>query len=838
MPRCDSIGVIVLANTANEKFHEMTIECINSIHKSKPRGVTLQIIVVESNQKTEEKKELFPYSRLGKDVRVENLFQKSFNFNKAVRHGLSILENVDCILVSNNDVIYSDNCLSQMVECIKLGAYSTSVSQKKSDSENSFVSGWDIGHNFFGWSYMFSREVLPLVSIDELFPLELEFWYQDNQYIDTLRRHNLRHTTSSLAFAEHLVEQSHSLLQSEELVRKTTGSVDIYYNLKSKFSANINTYRKEKLLTVAIAGLTKRIDESRNLIQKLSSQAEGFDVEILAITDNKTMTVGAKRDLMIRHASGKYISFVDDDDDVSDDYVKDIVEAIAKHDVDCITFDTAVYIDGEFSKICKYSIDYNHEDLHNEYRRKPNHICCIKTDIARSVRHKDMTWGEDNIWSFDLCEKIKSEHRIGKTLYRYNYDSKKTETSLNLENKIEVSYATQEQLKMAREKAKQVSQVSTGNICVQDRPANRALKIAVYSICKNESKNIKRYLDSIKDADHILVLDTGSTDDSIELLRKYGGPNLRVEQGTIIPWRFDVARNTALMLLPKDIDVCVKLDIDETMDPGWIEAIEESWQPDTTRIHYWFNYDEGYKYQASWIHSRHGYVWRHPAHEVLHNTLPQVDAYKLDGKLSTTHHRDLCKPRNYLEMLKSAVIEDRCSRNLYYLGREYFYGSMHEDAIKTLEEYLTHKGTWDAERCSACCMIGESHFALAKHGESEEAYQRGIKERPSSREPLVRLSMLYYKTGRPELGAAFALKTISITNKPGDVFDTNMAWGETPYDLAAICFHDMGIKEKTIEYWLKAVKLNPRNKRILESLKIVSGKEQDDILRESELVTL
>ena len=48
------------------------------------------------------------------------------------------------------------------------------------------------------------------------------------------------------------------------------------------------------------------------------------------------------------------------------------------------------------------------------------------------------------------------------------------------------------------------------------------IKICVYAICKNESKFINRWLESIKDADYICVLDTGSTDNSVELLKNAG----------------------------------------------------------------------------------------------------------------------------------------------------------------------------------------------------------------------------------------------------------------------------------------------------------------------------
>ena len=83
-------------------------------------------------------------------------------------------------------------------------------------------------------------------------------------------------------------------------------------------------------------------------------------------------------------------------------------------------------------------------------------------------------------------------------------------------------------------------------------------RICVYAICKNEEKFIKRWYDSVKEADDIYVLDTGSTDESINLLKKL---EIHVETKEIIPWRFDVARNESLKMVPEDTDICVCLDL-------------------------------------------------------------------------------------------------------------------------------------------------------------------------------------------------------------------------------------------------------------------------------------
>ena len=64
-------------------------------------------------------------------------------------------------------------------------------------------------------------------------------------------------------------------------------------------------------------------------------------------------------------------------------------------------------------------------------------------------------------------------------------------------------------------------------------------KICVYAISKNEEKFVDRWMDSVSDADEIVVLDTGSTDNTVEKLKERGATVYKEE---IVPWRFDDAR--------------------------------------------------------------------------------------------------------------------------------------------------------------------------------------------------------------------------------------------------------------------------------------------------------
>ncbi|MEI2419703.1 hypothetical protein V6O07_05470, partial [Arthrospira platensis SPKY2] len=102
------------------------------------------------------------------------------------------------------------------------------------------------------------------------------------------------------------------------------------------------------------------------------------------------------------------------------------------------------------------------------------------------------------------------------------------------------------------------------------------MKICVYAISKNEEQFVKQFCESAKDADLILIADTGSIDGTVEQARACGAV---VHEICITPWRFDKARDAALALIPRDIDVCISLDLDERLEPGWREEIGRVWRP-------------------------------------------------------------------------------------------------------------------------------------------------------------------------------------------------------------------------------------------------------------------
>lgn len=343
------------------------------------------------------------------------------------------------------------------------------------------------------------------------------------------------------------------------------------------------------------------------------------------------------------------------------------------------------------------------------------------------------------------------------------------------------------------------------------------LKIAVYAISKNEEQFVRRFCESAKDADLILIADTGSTDNTATLARECGATVYNI---CVSPWRFDKARDTALALIPGDYDVCISLDLDEVLEPGWRQEIERVWTAETTRLRYKFDWGCGISFYYEKIHHRRGYHWHHPVHEYPRADKRITEVYAQTDMLLVSHHPDPTKSRGqYMPLLELAVQEDRhCPRNAFYHARELTFYQRWDEAIDALTRYLAMpEANWPNERCYAMRLLGKAHDELGKTWDALKWYRLAVAEAPGTREPWVELSMLTYRLGLWAESYAAAKSALSITDKALVYTMDPSVWTEKPYDLASIAAWNLGLKDEAIQLLDKALELAPTDPRLLSN---------------------
>jgi glycosyltransferase involved in cell wall biosynthesis len=342
------------------------------------------------------------------------------------------------------------------------------------------------------------------------------------------------------------------------------------------------------------------------------------------------------------------------------------------------------------------------------------------------------------------------------------------------------------------------------------------MKIAVYAISKNEEQFVERFCESAKQADIILIADTGSTDNTVEEAKKHGATVYSI---AVKPWRFDKARDTALNLLPADIDVCISLDLDEILQDGWREEIERVWQEDTTRLRYKFDWGAGIAFYYEKIHHRHGYHWHHPCHEYPVPDVRTNEVWAHTDMLLAVHKPDPTKSRGqYLDLLHVAVTEDpRCPRNAFYYARELTFYSRWQEAIEALNKYLAMpEANWPNERSYAMRLLGKSHDELGQDGIIW--YRRACAEAPQTREAWCDLAMACYRKQFWEECFAASSNALAIKNKELVYTMDPLVWGSKPHDFLAISAHWLGLKDLAIEHGTIAVELEPNDERLASNL--------------------
>ena len=197
-----------------------------------------------------------------------------------------------------------------------------------------------------------------------------------------------------------------------------------------------------RLLSILIPTLASRHAQFQRLFGKLQRQVVEHSlehqVEILWCCDNKERSVGAKRNALLSHAQGRFVVFVDDDDDVDDRFVPLICQTIGEHpQIDCIGYTGELLSPGRPPQPTVYSLRF-HEPVnhavsteHAVYLRPPQHVSPMRRDIARLFPFPEWNFGEDSKRAAELMfsKHLQHEWFLGdRPMYRYQFDPKHSET--------------------------------------------------------------------------------------------------------------------------------------------------------------------------------------------------------------------------------------------------------------------------------------------------------------------------------------------------------------------------------------------------------------------------
>ena len=179
-------------------------------------------------------------------------------------------------------------------------------------------------------------------------------------------------------------------------------------------------------LSICVLSIFSRADHLQNLLRLLYSQPKELlnQCEILLNIDDRTRTIGEKRNELLQSVKGDYVTFIDDDDDITPEYLQEVFIGI-NQGVDAIGI-TGIYAPiTALHKPFKCSKDYKWEERPDAYYRSIQHICPIRTEIAKSVQYPEINFGEDKGYSDRINSLVKSDYVSIIPIYIYKYIDKK-----------------------------------------------------------------------------------------------------------------------------------------------------------------------------------------------------------------------------------------------------------------------------------------------------------------------------------------------------------------------------------------------------------------------------
>ena len=178
------------------------------------------------------------------------------------------------------------------------------------------------------------------------------------------------------------------------------------------------------ILSILIPSVPSRLWRVNQLIAKLDHP----QVEVLAFTDNKKRSVGAKRQALLEIARGDYVAFCDDDDTVADEYLAEILPR-CESGPDVVTFEQDAEINGVHGRIifdaaCRVDEPWK---AGGTARRRPWHVCAWRRSLAMEGVFKFCNYGEDAAWVAQVAPLAKTTLHIPKVLHYYRHSTETTE---------------------------------------------------------------------------------------------------------------------------------------------------------------------------------------------------------------------------------------------------------------------------------------------------------------------------------------------------------------------------------------------------------------------------
>lgn len=346
--------------------------------------------------------------------------------------------------------------------------------------------------------------------------------------------------------------------------------------------------------------------------------------------------------------------------------------------------------------------------------------------------------------------------------------------------------------------------------------------MATISLCiivKNEEKYIGRCLESVAElVDEIIIVDTGSTDRTVEIVSDYTG------KVYLYPWKDDFADARNYSFSKASMDYCMWMDADDILEETEREKflqLKQSLAPDTdiVMMKYHTSFDEAGRpsfsyFRERWIRNCPRYRWSGAVHEVI---APNGKILYSDIAICHKKTGPGDPDRNlkiYRKMLADGKILE--PRQQYYYGRELYYHGQYEEAVSVLERFLNSPEGWIENKIEACSICADCYFRMKQEQPALTVLLRSMSFDLPRAELCCEIGKYFLERGNYH-NAVYWFETAlnAPRNEYAGGFTRPDCYDYIPFLQLCVCYDKMGDRKKAKEYNERAGECKPYSKAYL-----------------------
>lgn len=236
------IDIIILSFAKNRELKTITEDCLRSLHESENTAeIKFNIIVIESN------KDLKPFQYEG----TETLYPwQRFGYHRYMNIGINKTRS-KYVCICNNDLFFHPGWASEIIKAFNSDPELASASpacgihhpENGFSLNNGIHYGYEVRKELVGWCIFFRRDILKITGkLDPAF----KFWFADNDYSNTLKKHKLKHALVTSSIVDHLESRTLKTKTPKEQ-ELLTSRERFYYEYKwegRSFFSYLNRVRK------------------------------------------------------------------------------------------------------------------------------------------------------------------------------------------------------------------------------------------------------------------------------------------------------------------------------------------------------------------------------------------------------------------------------------------------------------------------------------------------------------------------------------------------------------------------------------------------------------------